>query len=95
MPNMRMPVQVVYHPGLGHSVSCRLLPGCRAVATDRASAVREFLRAANGYLAAAGNFVPEQPHRLFELPAEMSSVQGEGRVPTIGLRPIRESLSLL
>ena len=91
---MRMPVQIVYYPGLGHSASCRLLPGCRAVAADPASAVREFLRAANGYLAAAGNFVPEQSHRLFELPANMSSLQGENRAAEPGPLPTRETLSL-
>lgn len=56
---MKFSVQILVNPKGGFTAVCLSLPGCAARADTRELAKKKLEDAVKGYLAAVGNFVPE------------------------------------
>jgi predicted RNase H-like HicB family nuclease len=60
-------VRIVANEHGGYTGVCPNLPGCMSRGATADEARRKLEEAITGYFAAVTNFVPEDPHRLFEL----------------------------
>lgn len=64
---MRVCIQIAESTKGGYTAVCLSLPGCAIRATSREQARKKIEEAIRGYLAAVGNFVPENvTHELVE-----------------------------
>jgi len=64
---MKVCIQIVESPKGGYTAVCLSLPGCAIRAQSRDLARKRIEEAIRGYLAAVGNFVPENvTHELVE-----------------------------
>ena len=60
---MKLSIRIIQSPQGGFVASCPSLPGCRCFGDTRQQAQERLNEAIRGYIAAVGNFVPEQLDR--------------------------------